>query len=195
MANRICVINGHPDGDPGHFCHALSDAYSNGAAAAGLAVDRVDVAQIAPACLLRPTDFATEPTEPSMLAAREAIKTADHVVIIFPIWLGTMPALLKAFFEQMARGGFAISGQEGGGWPTQHLKGRSARIIVTMGMPAIAYRLWFLNAGVSNLKRLILGLSGMGPIRQTTIGGIGALDDAGRRKWLARVKDLGSAGR
>lgn len=191
MADRICIIQGHPHDNTGHFCHALAEAYAKGAADSGASVERISVGRISPTCLSNPADFATPPDDPGMVAARETILQSDHLVIVFPLWLGTIPAMLKAFFEHMYRGGFAISETSGDEWPKAKLGGRSARIIVTMGMPALAYRLWFLNAGVSNLKRLILGLPGIGPVRQTTIGGMGAMDDAGRQKWLTRVRDLG----
>lgn len=194
MPERICILLGHPHSDSSHFCHALAASYAKGAETDGAIVERIDVGRIAPVPLADPADFATPPDDPRMLAAREVILRAEHLVIVFPLWLGTMPAMLKAFFEQMARDEFAL-GVSKSGWPAQHLKGRSARIIVTMGMPALAYRLWFLNAGVSNLRRMILGMSGVGPVRQTTIGGIGNLDAAGRAGWLERVEALGRARR
>jgi putative NADPH-quinone reductase len=190
---RIVLIQGHPDHGREHFCHALADAYARGAEAAGHAVERLDVADIAPEPLASEAEFGTEPGG-AMAEAREAIRAADHIVVVFPLWLGTMPARLKAFFEQMARAGFAL-GQSGGGWPEQHLKGKSAHVIVTMGMPGLAYRVWFLNSGVAVLKRMILGMSGVRPIRQTTIGGIEAMDDAARGRWLARIEAAGRAGR
>lgn len=192
---RIFVLNAHPHGDSAHYCHALASAYEAGARSAGHDVRRMNLASIAPEMLLDPADFDTPPTRPAMLTAREAVADAQHIALVFPLWLGTVPAALKAFFEQLARGGFAIEQDPQGGWPVQHLKGRSARIIVTMGMPALAYRLWFLNAGVSNLRRLILGLSGVSPIRQTTIGGIGAMTGQRRARWLAKIEALGRAGR
>ena len=42
-----------------------------------------------------------------MQKAQRAIASAEHIVIFFPLWLGTMPALLKAFLEQVLRPGFA----------------------------------------------------------------------------------------
>src|SRR3546814_9849412 len=58
---------------------------------------------------------------------------ADHLVILYPLWLGDVPALLKGFLEQILRPGFAID--EGStGMSAKLLTGRSARIIVTMGM-------------------------------------------------------------
>ena len=38
----------------------------------------------------------------------------EHLVIVFPLWLGDMPAVLKGFFEQVLRPGFAI-GEAGQG--------------------------------------------------------------------------------
>ena len=37
---RIAIVQGHPDPAGKHLCHALADAYADGAARAGHAVDR-----------------------------------------------------------------------------------------------------------------------------------------------------------
>ena len=74
--------------------------------------------------------------------AQEAIAWAHHLVIVYPLWLGTMPALLKGFLEQVLRPGLAISAASSAtGWKTL-LNGGSARIVVTMGMRALADR-WY----------------------------------------------------
>jgi putative NADPH-quinone reductase len=189
MTKRVCILQGHPHGTGSHFCHALADAYARGAEAVGAEVERLDVARIAPEPLTSEEEFAIEP-EGAMGGARDAIRRTDHLVVVFPLWLGTMPARLKAFLEQMARADFAL-GESAGGWPEGRLKGRSAHVIVTMGMPALAYRIWFLNSGVAVLKRLILGMAGMSPVRQTTIGGIDALSDTARRRWLDHIETDG----
>ena len=49
---------------------------------------------------------------------------ADHVVILYPLWLGSMPALLKALLEQMLRPGFAYSTLKLGKWPVKFLRGQ-----------------------------------------------------------------------
>lgn len=187
---KICILQGHPHGTGTHFCHAVAEAYASGAEAAGARVSRIDIAEIRPACLADPADFATPP-EGAMEAARQAILECEHLVVIFPLWLGTMPALLKAFFEQMARADFAISKGGPNAMPAANLSGRSAHVIVTMGMPALAYRFWFWNRGVGNLKALILGLAGFRPTRQTLIGGMDGLGDAARARWLEKIGALG----
>ena len=35
--------------------------------------------------------------------AQADIGWAQHIVLFFPLWLGDMPAVLKAFLEQVAR--------------------------------------------------------------------------------------------
>lgn len=189
MERRVCIIQGHPDGTGGHFCHALGDAYARGAEDARRSVSRLDIAALAPAPLADPGDFATPP-EGTMLGAQQLVREAHHLVILFPLWLGTMPAMLKAFFEQLARAEFALGISEGG-WPKQNLKGRSARIVVTMGMPALAFRLLWGAAGVRCLRGGILKIAGVSPVRTSYIGGIEDLGVTGRAKWLARMEDLG----
>src|SRR3954466_2978042 len=107
MQRRIVILQGHPDPDERHFGHALADAYANAALAEGHAVRRVEIAQL-DFPLLR-TRAAWEGTLPAGLQdAQTAIGWAEHIVLLFPLWLGTMPALVKAFLEQVLRPGFAI---------------------------------------------------------------------------------------
>jgi putative NADPH-quinone reductase len=81
-----------------------------------------------------------------------------------------MPALLKAFFEQVFRSGFAFEYGESGRLSKKRLTGKSARIVVTMGMPAFVY-LWISFAhSLKSLERNILGFSGIGPIKVSLIG-------------------------
>ena len=100
-----------------------------------------------------------------------------------------MPALLKAFLEQALRPGFAMSTSAKGGW-TKLLLGRSARVVVTMGMPAFVYRWYF---GAHGLKSLTQNLSlvGISPSRSTLIGSIEGMAEAKRGRWLQRLGSLG----
>jgi putative NADPH-quinone reductase len=113
------------------------------------------------------------------------IKNADHLLIIYPLWHGTMPALLKAFLEQIFRPGFA------GRW-RKLFKGKSARIVVTMGMPAFIYRCHFGAHGLKNLKRNILRFCGVAPIKETLIGMVDerAMPNA-RNGWRPCLRSAG----
>ena len=105
-----------------------------------------------------------------------------------------MPALLKGFFEQVFRPGFAMENVDGGKKWIRLLKGKSAHIVVTMGMPAFMYR-WFYGAhGLKSLERNILKFTGVGPIRESLIGMVEECQ-AHRVHWLDKMFVLGKKGR
>jgi putative NADPH-quinone reductase len=140
MSSKITIIQGHPDSSRHHLCHALADAYADAAAQAGHSVVRIEIAGIE-FPLLRTQEEFNSGTPTSLKPAVDAIVAADHIVLIFPLWLGTMPALVKGFPEQVMRPGVAFSYEKHGA--KQLLAGRSAHIVVTMGMPAWLYQTFF----------------------------------------------------
>lgn len=140
---------------------------------------------------LRTADEFAKPPPPPILAAQEKILSAAHLLVIYPLWLGSMPAIVKAFFEQVSRAEFAV-GKSAKGWPRQMLKGRSARIAVTMGMPAAAYRLLFGAHGVKSFETGVLRMAGFSPIKETLIGGAGALSLARAEVLFRRFHELGA---
>jgi putative NADPH-quinone reductase len=195
MARRILVLEGHPDRGRPHFNHALADAYADAAAAAGHAVERVDLAAVDFPFLRSKADWDRGAVPATLAPIRRAIERAEHVVVFFPLWLGGMPALLKGLLEQVLRPGFALSHPDEHGRVHKLLAGRSARVVVTMGMPALVYRLYFRAHSVKALERNILGFVGFAPVRETLIGSIESTDEGDRKKWLGKLAALGrSAG-
>jgi len=194
MTKRIAIIQGHPDSRGDRFLHALAAAYADGARAAGHEVRLVDVARLEFPLLRTKDDYEHAAPPASIGAAQETIRWAEHLVILFPLWAGTLPALLKAFLEQVFRPGFAFAYVEGG-MPKKLLRGKSARIVVTMGMPALVFRWYFGAHGVKSLKRSILSFAGIAPIDDTLIGMVEAGDGSARERWLARMRALGGSGR
>ncbi|WP_119354222.1 NAD(P)H-dependent oxidoreductase [Azohydromonas sediminis] len=188
---RIALIQGHPDATQPHFAHALAAAYADGARAAGHAVREVDVARLDFPLLRSARDWEQGLLPASLADAQAAIGWADHLVLVFPLWLGDMPALLKGFLEQVARPGFAFGGEGSNPFAKKALGGRSARVVVTMGMPAAVYRYWYRAHSVKSLERNILGFVGIAPVRETLIGGVGALSPDDARGWLERLRRLG----
>lgn len=191
MSRRITIIQGHPDPAGGRLCHALADSYAAGAQAAGHEVRRVEVATLDFPLLRSQTDFALGKPPTAIREAQSAIAWAQHLVIVYPLWLGTMPALLKGFLEQTLREGFAFRFESNGRW-TRLLKDRSARIVVTMGMPALAYRWLFGAHGLKMLERSILRFVGIGPIRESLFGMVDRAEAAKRQGWLAKMRGLGA---
>jgi putative NADPH-quinone reductase len=194
MPRRIVIIQGHPDSAPERFCRALASAYERGAWSAGHEVRRIDVTALQFDVLRSQAEWEAPVRFPDIEKAQADIGWAEHIVLVYPLWLGTMPALLKAFLEQVMRGGFAIP-RDSEKWPVGLLKGRSARIVVTMGMPALLYRWYFGAHSLKNLERNILKFVGIKPIRETLIGMVWVNDDAKCEKWLVKMEALGRAGK
>lgn len=186
---RIVIIQGHPDGAHPHYCHALADAYRKGAEGAGHGVTLIDVGAVDVAPLRDPAEWKAGGGPDYVGEAQQAITTAQHVVLIYPLWMGTMPAHLKAWLERVFTEEFAFD-ITAKGW-TPKLKGRSARVVVTMGMPAFFYRYFFLAHSLKSLRRNILSFAGLGPIRDSLIGMAEAEQPANREKWLKRMEAYG----
>jgi putative NADPH-quinone reductase len=190
MNKRIVLIQGHPDSDPNRFCRGLAASYLAGAQASGHEVKSIEIADLDFALLRTQDDYEHKPAPPAIKAAQEILFWAEHWVVIYPLWAGDLPALTKGFFEQILRPDFAFRYKEKG-FPDKLLKGRSCRIIVTMGMPAIIYRLYYLSHGLQNFKRNILGLAGINPIRSTLHGRIDQLSALARTQILETTELLG----
>lgn len=171
--------------------HALAAAYAEGAEGRH-EVRRIELATLDFPLLRTRQEWTENEPPPGIAAAQEAIRWAEHIVIIFPLWLGDMPAKLKGMLEQTARPGFAL--RYGKGFPEGLLKGRSARIVATMGMPALLYRLYYRAHAVKLLERNILRFAGMQPVRTSLIGGVEG-SPAGRKRWLERMREYGREAR
>ncbi|MGA6826162.1 NAD(P)H-dependent oxidoreductase [Nitrospira sp. NS4] len=195
MAKHITIIQGHPDAGARHFGHALADEYAKGAEDGGHEVKRIEVARIDFPLLRTKEDFEKGVPPDAIKHAQAAIGWADHLVVIYPLWLGSMPALLKAFFEQVLRPGFAFEYQKSGGMAKKLLTGKSARIVVTMGMPAFVYRWIFFAHSLKSLKRNTFWFCGIGPVKDTIIGSIEGMTEKQRAAWLDEMRGLGDVGK
>lgn len=188
---RILIIQGHPDVTEDHLGHALAHAYAGAATAAGHQVRTATPAQLDFPLLRSQKEWEHGALPQALQKAQDDIAWAQHLLLFFPLWMGDMPALLKGFLEQVARPGFAFRREAGSPFGQKGLAGRSARVVVTMGMPALVYRFYFRAHSVKSLERNILGFVGISPVHETLIGQVDTLDEAGRAKWLATLARLG----
>lgn len=192
MPHRILVIQGHPDASAAHLCHALAAAYVAAAEEAGHGVRTCDVATLDFALLRSQAEFEHGPVPDALHAVQADILWASHLVLVFPLWAGGMPALLKGFFEQVFRPAF--TGTSASHFGKKLLDGRSARLIVTMGMPALVYRWFFRAHSLKALERSLLGMVGIAPVRETLIGQTGDMAPEQAATWLRAMQELGRHG-
>ena len=188
MSRRILLIQGHPDASQPHLCHALASSYNVGAQSAGHSVKHVNVAELDFPLLRSQNDFETGLVPTSLKPVQNELLWAEHLVIFFPLWAGDMPAMLKGFFEQVMRPFF--SGEHANFFDKKVLSGRSARVVVTMGMPAIIYRWYFRAHSIKSLERNLLGIVGIAPVHETLIGLTGNMKPIDAKKLLSKLKRL-----
>lgn len=191
VAHRILLIEGHPDASARHLNHVLADAYADGAEAGGHTLRRLVVAELDFPLLRSPQDWEHGSVPPTLQTAQDDLAWAQHVVLFFPLWLGDMPALLKGFLEQVARPGFAFKKEGDNPFGHKGLSGRSARVVVTMGMPALVYRWYFRAHSLKSLERNILGFVGFAPISETLVGSVDKLGEADVAQWEGSLRKLG----
>jgi len=185
--SRIAVIVGHTRKDT--YCEALGEAYRRGAEAGGHQATLFVTSKMAFDPILHEGFAKIQPLEPDLQAAHEAIMAADHLVLIFPLWLGTLPAIFKGFLERVLQPDLVEPSKQGK--YIKFLKGKSARVIMTMGMPGFIYRWYFGAFALRMLKRNILGFVGISPVRATIHGMIEAVSQDKRQSWLANAETLG----
>ena len=190
MSKRILILQGNPCQDS--YCFALAEAYKKEAIASGAEVREIIVKDLD--FDLNPHEYREQQQpqlEDDLVKAQEEIQWAEHLVFVYPTWWGTMPTLLKAFIDRVFTSGFAFKYRQDSVWWDQLLKGKSARLIVTMDTPPWYYRFVYAQPGHTAMKNTILGFCGVKPIKITSIGSVKTSDLTQRQKWLKQVEALG----
>lgn len=189
---RILVINGNPR--PASLCAALGEAYAQAARAAGHEVEQVQLAALRFAPDLPEAYESLPPLEPDLQRLQQQILAAEHLVWVYPVWWGTVPARLKALLDRLLTPGFAFRYSAGQTWPERLLKGRSARLLVSLDTPAWYFR-WLQGAPAHRMmKDTVLEFCGVAPVRISEFAPVIKSRPAQRERWLAQAAALGHRG-
>ena len=188
MGKRVAVIVGHPAADS--WCGALADSYAAAARAGGHEVRMVHLAQLDFDPSLHEGYRQIQALEPDLLAAQATVAWAEHVVIAYPIWWGSVPALLKGFLDRILLPGFAFKYRPGKAFPEQLLRGRSAQLLVSMDTPPWYFRWVYRMPGIVQLKKTTLEFCGIAPVKVATFGPLISSSSAQRASWLVKAARL-----
>jgi len=186
---NILIIQGHPDSES--FCWALGEAYKRGASSSGAAIQEIKISNLYFNPNLAFGYRKRTQLEPDLLTSWEKILKADHLVIIYPVWWASMPAIMKGFFDRLFLPGFAFEKIENSLWWKKLLKGKSARIITTMDQPPWYFWLRYLAPAHQALKHGTLKFCGVSPVKITSIGPIRLSKETFRKNHLLKIEKLG----
>ncbi len=118
---------------------------------------------------------------------QEKISEANELVFIFPLWWGSMPAILKNFFDTVFEAGFAFSYEKRRHKPL--LKGKTAKIIITYDAPKWVY--WFKPFPIKKLiTKNILQFCGIKTTAFLDFGSIRRIKEKEKNKILETITKL-----
>ncbi|MDX1451612.1 MAG: NAD(P)H-dependent oxidoreductase [Oleiphilaceae bacterium] len=185
MSKKITVILGNSD--PQSFCAALAQRYVADAEQAGHQVRYFKLGEIEFDPVLRMGYKQRQELEPGLQAVKDGITWADHLVFVYPVWWGSIPALLKGMFDRVFLPGFAFKYREDSPWWDKLLAGRSAHAIVTMDTPPWYFRWIYGDPAHKQIRKTILEFTGIKPVKITSLGPIRSADENKRLRWLESV--------
>lgn len=183
------ILSAHPE--PQSFNRAIANAWRLGAMEGGVSVESIEVSELEfdPR---RAGGYENEtPLEPDLLRVQEAIARAAHVVVAFPLWWGSVPAVLKGLFDRALLPGWAFRFEEGALFPVPGLTGRSARVLVSMDGPTWYDSLANRASARNQVARATLGFCGFKPVSVSAFGGVGHSSSEKRQEILAKTRTIG----
>lgn len=188
MGKRILLILGHPSTKS--FCAALAERYAQSALDAGHEVRQLRLGEMVFDPVLRDGYQQIQTLEDDLNAAQSDILWAEHLTLVYPIWWGGIPALLKGFFDRVLLPGFAFKYRKGKAFPDKLLNGRTAHLLVTMDTPPWYYRLIYRMPGLHEVRKTTLEFCGIKPLRTLTFGPVLGSTDQQRRSWLQQAQAI-----
>ena len=189
---NILVLLGHPDADT--FSGNVADRYQAAAQDAGHMIERVNIGEMHFDPILHKGYKEIQELEPDLMALQDKFRWADHIVIVYPNWWVTMPAILKGLFDRMWLPGFAFNFNKETKKIEKHLAGKTGRVFVLCGSHS-EFRTWWQFGDFTNeIQHGILGFAGISA-KVTVYGPCERVDDACRGKWIKEVERYGQAGK
>jgi NAD(P)H dehydrogenase (quinone) len=186
---KILIINGHPDKES--YNYALSDAYKRGAEKSGAHVEEIRIRSLQFNPNLQFGYRKRTELEPDLIDAQEKLKWADHIVWVYPVWWGSVPAIMKGFLDRVLLPGYAFKKREGSLWWDKYFNGKTSRIICTLDQPPWYYKLFYRGPSHHAMKKLTMNFIGVKSVKITSIGPIRLSKDKFREKWIKKIEQLG----
>lgn len=188
---KIFILLGHnlKDSTSGR----LAESYKKGAEEAGHEVRMTFLGEMKFDPILWQGYRAIQELEPDLKKFQEDVRWADHFVLLYPSWWSAMPAILKGLFDRVWLPGFAFHFNKNGlGWH-KLLKGKSARVIVTMDSWPCVSRFLF-GDSTNEISKGILWFSGFAPVKIKKFGPVKDASEKKKTKWEDKVHKWGTKG-
>lgn len=181
-SKKIVVINGHPSETS--FNHSLVQAYLEAAIKLGIQTELIEIGQLNFDPNLKFGYEKRIDLEDDLLESWEKIINADHLVWIFPVWWGGLPAITKGFIDRLFLPSMAFSYYNNSNRVYGKLQNKTARIVTTLDQAGWTYKWYFGEPSTRQLKQATLQFCGVKKVKTDYIGSIRGSSPAQREKWL-----------
>jgi len=185
---QILVLLGHTNADS--YSGAMADAYCKGVEEGGHELRRVNIGDLHFDPILHKGYKEIQELEPDLQALQDSFRWADHIVIVYPNWWNTMPAIVKGLFDRFWLPGFAFNFNKKTKKLEQHLKGRTARVIIVAGSHSPLKTWWKYGDYTNEIQHGILEFAGI-KTHVSPFGPCERVDQGCRDAWLLQVEGMG----
>lgn len=182
---KIYLLLGHPDRES--FNGRLADAYYTRAVESGHEVRLQRLGDMRFDPILWKGYKVVQDLEPDLIQAQQNIFWCDRWVIIYPMWWGALPALLKGFMDRTLYSGFAYKYHQYDPFWDKLLKGRSAELISTCDAPRWWVWWQYHNSDLRSLKVATLKFCGISPVRCTRITRVRYLSEVQKQAAIQKI--------
>lgn len=189
---KVVIVFNHPYN--GSFCNAILGAVTKGLQKGNHEIDLIHLDNDNFNPVMTAADLKAfrdkKPVDPKVMEYDNRIKTADHLIFIFPIWWELMPALKKGFVDKVIFPGIAYNYKDASNtymkplWT--NLKG--VTMITTMNTPNWLYWVLFGNAVK---KAMLLGTfwkMGYKNRKWMSFNQVKMVSQEKRAKWLSDIE-------
>lgn len=182
---NIYILLAHPDKET--FNGRLADAYEQQAILKGHNVRRQNIGEMRYDPVLWKGYKVIQALEPDLMQAQENILWCNKWVIIYPVWMGSVPAVFKGFLDRAMLPGFAFHYHDKDPFWDKLLKGKSAEVIATSDAPGLWLWMKYHNSDKNTIKNAVLSFCGFSPVKFARIGRMKYLDERQRANALKKI--------
>lgn len=188
---KVLLILGHPSKNS--FCKSILDSYKNGLKKTNCEIKEIFLSDLKFNLDLGGNfDEYNREIETDIINAQELLKWADHYVFVYPIWWGNIPALLKGFIDRAFLPNVTFKYQKNSSLPIKLLKGKSARLLVTMDSPNWWFKFVYRSSANHAMKEATLNFCGVNPVKITIMDKVRTSTLEQRNSFLKKVESLGN---
>lgn len=189
---RTVIVFNHPYEES--YCNAILESVTKGLEKSTHEVDviNLDKDQFDPRMTSADLKAFVEHTavDPQVINYQERIRTADHLIFIFPIWWDIMPATTKGFIDRVLSPGLAYDHHPRGFGLVPLLKNlKSIILITTMNKPAIMYSVLIGNLIRKVMVKSVFKTMGYKNVNWISFTSVKRVSQEKRVKWLNELEN------